>query len=150
MPPLAFRWYVSVDMLDLFGELNVMPIILPRNSEFDGDVMGGGFPDFVQAWISSGTGMIATPILILSFLLLFSYIPLCKMMCSRMVVLYVPSFHVSWRKYPFMPFANHRVNDFLQLVIVWDTLCIPVDYSACIRAGISVLVAVHGSCPGER
>ena len=49
MPPLAFRWYVSVDMLDLFGELNVMPIILPRNSEFDGDVMGGGFPDFVQA-----------------------------------------------------------------------------------------------------
>ena len=48
MSPLVLLWYVSVDMLDLFGKLNVTPIILPENSEYDGDVMGGGFPALVR------------------------------------------------------------------------------------------------------
>ena len=38
-----------VDLVDLFGKLNVTPIIMPGNSEFDGDVIGGGFPALVQA-----------------------------------------------------------------------------------------------------
>ena len=50
-------------------------IIMPGNSEFDGDVMGGSLPDLVQAWISAGPSMIVTSLLTLPFLLLFSYIP---------------------------------------------------------------------------
>ena len=49
MSHLAFKSCVSVDILDLFGKLNVTPIILPGNPEFDGDVMGAGFPDLLQA-----------------------------------------------------------------------------------------------------
>ena len=49
MSPLAFQRYVSVDMLDMIGKLNLTTIILPENLEFDGDMMGGGFPALVQA-----------------------------------------------------------------------------------------------------
>ena len=46
---LAFRWYVYIDLLDLFGKLKLTPIIPPGNLEVDVDVMGSGFLDLVQA-----------------------------------------------------------------------------------------------------
>ena len=46
---LAFRWYVYIDLLDLFGKLNVTPIIIPGNLVFDGYVIGGSFPALFQA-----------------------------------------------------------------------------------------------------
>ena len=137
MAPLAFRGYVSVDLLDLFWELNVIPIVLPGNSEFDGVVMGGCFPAFVQAWISFGPGMIATPLLILPFIFLFSYIPWWKIICSRMVVVFRSKFPCFLKEISIYAFCDHHVDNFLQLVVVWDTLYILVEYSACIRAVIA-------------
>ena len=42
MSPLSLLCYVSVDLLELFGKINVKPIILPVNSDFVDDLMGVG------------------------------------------------------------------------------------------------------------
>ena len=123
-------------MLDFFGKLKVTPIIIPRKLEFDGDVMGGGFPDNVQSWRSDWPSMIATPILILPFLSLFSSVPWWKMICSLMVVVYFLSFHVSCRQYPLVPFVIIILTVF-KLVVSWKTLFVLIYDSACTQEGIA-------------
>ena len=137
-------------MLELFGKLKVTPIILPGNLEFDGNGMGGGFHDLVQAWISAGSRMIATPLPILPFLLLFSSIPGWKMLCSLMVIVYIPIFHVSCKQYPLMPFVIIISTIFSSLsspeipCTLWSII---VHVYGQVSPG---LVVVHGTCLGER
>ena len=78
MSPLDFWWYIYIDLLDLFQKLNVTPIILPVNSKFGCDVMGGGFPALVQAWISAGPNIIVKPLIILFFPFAVFFHPMMK------------------------------------------------------------------------
>ena len=138
-----------VDLFDLFRKINVTHVSLSGNSEFDDEVMGSDFPAIVQDWISAGPSMIETPLQILPFLLLFYSIPWLKMMCSWMVVLYVPSFHVSWRQYTFIPFAIIMSTIFSSLTLheipctFWFSM---VHVYNQIFIGIVVL---HATCSGE-
>ena len=117
---------MSVDMLDLFVNINVTPIIIPGSLEFDDGVIGGGLPDFFQAWISAGPSMIVTPLLIIHFLFLFYSIPWLQMIFSQMVfytsrVSMFPEFNIH-----LCLILYHHVDNFPQLVVAWETLHIMV------------------------
>ena len=98
--------------------------------------MGAGLSALVQAWISYGPSMITMPLIIITFLFLFSSIPWLQMICYWMVVVYVrfPCFLKSISIYAFF---YHHVETFLQLIDAWETLCILVQYGTCVWAGIA-------------
>ena len=111
--------------------------------------MGGGLPTLVQAWISARPSMIVMPILILPFLFLFSSTPWWKMIFSRIVVVYVLSFCVSWRQHQFLPFAIIMPTIFSNLSVP-DRPC--TFWFRMVHAYGQVspeLVVVHTPCPGE-
>ena len=50
-------------MFERLEKQRVTPIIRPGKSEFEAEVMGGGFPAMSQAQSSAGTIIIAKPLL---------------------------------------------------------------------------------------
>ena len=69
---------MSVDLLGIFGKLNVTPIILPVYLEFGGDMMGVGFAALIQARISARPSIIAMPLLIFFFPVAFFFCTIMK------------------------------------------------------------------------
>ena len=67
MMPFAFRWYVSVQLFDLFVKLRVILIIQPGNLEVGGEVIGFNFPARVQAHVRFGLRIIITLVLVSPF-----------------------------------------------------------------------------------
>ena len=112
---------------------------MPGNSEFDDDVMGAGLTALFQAWISSRPSMIATPLIIIPLLLLFSTIPWWQMMRYWMVIVYF-RFPCFLKAISIYAFCYHHVENFLELIGAWETLRILVQYGTCVWAGIATTI----------
>ena len=136
-----------IDLLDLFGKLRVTPNILPGNFGLYGDIMGGGLPAIIRSWISSGSSMIVEPLLILPLPFLFSLVPRWKMVCSRIVVFCIPSFHASWMQYPLINFSIFILMVFSNLSSPWRPCTFWFSMVHVYGQVSPGLVVVHAPCP---
>ena len=108
MDSLTFWLNMSVcrldrlDRLDRLIKLRVTLIICPRNLDVELEWIGGIFPSLAQARVRSTPSLIMTPALLRYHVLGRTFIPWCRMVWPRMVLMYDPSCHVSWRQYPWI------------------------------------------------
>ena len=97
--------------------------------------MGGGFTDLLQAWISAGPRMIATPLLIFLSCSFFFHTMMNNDILSD-------GCHVCPRITSFLraisidAFCDHHFDYFFKLVLAWKTLHIMIDCSVYRRAVI--------------
>ena len=92
--------YASFGQFDLQGKKMVTPIILPDKLGELLDVIGGSFPALDHAFVSTGFRMTATPALILPFRFFFFSVPWWMTVWTIMVVMKLPSLHVSCTQKP--------------------------------------------------
>ena len=87
---------------DWFGKISVKPINPPGYFKLGLDCIGSSLPALAHARLRSGPRMITTPALFQPCAFGQDSIPWWNIVWSLMLIVDDPSFHVSWRQYPWM------------------------------------------------
>ena len=101
--PLPLLGYLSKYVLDPLGKQRVIIIIRPGKLDLLSEVMGGGFPEILQALSSAGPRMMATLLVTRPCCIDLFTIPWWNIRCTQNVLENDPMSHIYCGKYPCIP-----------------------------------------------